>query len=1304
MAILNAYNDLILFHDLDGRYGVFDPNNGDIEVLGDFGLLLTDITYADAHGLLAIDFSTMYSVDINSEILEFKMELPTQFANSFGFSPRLHATYENPYAVVAGTDGMFHSIRVDNGEILTEGSLPDGYSASGDIFWYERGDGTAEWVVSAETGGGLLGKSYEFVRYVYEVVGEDIEYLRADTTSHGVADLWALAPAGTGEDFYGFAGSKIYRFSFEPDVVTQVTDIADLGFMELAGATKIPASLLEEPSDTFVLPRITGNILLELAYIADAAYQQSAGVGDWTPLTTEMLQQVGVTEVIPGFDGNGVQHIHVTDSLLFTTRAHAYVGEVEGRPTIVLAFSGTHESSNFLGAAELFSQAGRWKNYFDAHEPFIRAVANFAQESDYQLLVTGHSLGGILTEATAASLDIEGIPDDAYFVTFASPGSEAEVTGDHSDNLINFVRVDDPVPRTDNILWNRDGVTVNLVTTANPLSLSTANHSMDEKYIPSMERYISKFGADGSDSFRDIEDALLKGNSSLPLLDNPDSPTPDFLVMSAYYSNVPLRGSLDYGIGVLSSSLYLSNAVGDATRPLNSNFSIPSVSYGEITTIEPSAMSEQDVFSRDVELDDIESGQSIYIGGVRDVGVGAVEGSLVIYVDEDNSGEIDSRITIQGDHDLSLLQFEMTDIGLRISYGDPLPMGDSVLMGSNADEEIIGTDGPDIIRGVGGNNVLLGGGGDDVIFGGTGNDTLVGGDGNNHLIVTSGSNVMRGGPGNDVLEARSAGLNILDGGSGDDVLIGFFGPTHYYFDAGWGYDIIIERDGITHSMADIDKIIFREGVDPDDLEFEIDSDANLLISSINESDTILISGQFASPDSAQVELLTFEHMPDVYIDLTVPGDFGLNDDLVPNSPPVVVDDAFTTRPGVEVTGNVLTNDFDPDDAELRVVSFSYAGDGTLTVLADGRFTYIPDTNFEGLEEFVYIVTDGQGGSGTAKVEISVQANETVSEPTVIDEFTAVLDAAGWSWPGELDDSLKSTEPFLNYPDLDSVLDPVIRLYTGMLGRAPDKDGAEYWVTQINAGKSLRDLANGFLQSEEFTGLINQMGGGIEGSIEALYQNVLGRNADEEGRTYWINEWNSGRVDLADIALSFTNSAEYIDTSYSLVQGAKILLWGVNMEELSPEALGFDMLAFAEEQHVAESLVRLYTGVLDREPDIEGFDYWLARTNEPSELDTLSNSFINSAEFLDGEQSVTPEVLIDKLYRNVLDREPDDNGYDYWLDALGSGEIDPGNMVLGFTNSDEYRQESQPLVDDYLQQHYDGGLVGVPVDIESYLLG
>lgn len=324
--------------------------------------------------------------------------------------------------------------------------------------------------------------------------------------------------------------------------------------------------------------------------------------------------------------------------------------------------------------------------------------------------------------------------------------------------------------------------------------------------------------------------------------------------------------------------------------------------------------------------------------------------------------------------------------------------------------------------------------------------------------------------------------------------------------------------------------------------------------------------------------------------------------------------------------------------------------------------------------------------------------------TPVDEFANALVAAGWELPGSLYDELKKQVELIRYSAVENTIDPVIRLYTGLLDRKPDKAGVEYWVSQLNADKDLRDLALGFTASNEFMQLTNQLGEGAEGSVEALYNTIFDRGADSAGRAYWLEQLESDQVELADIALSFTNSAEYVASSYSLVQGAKLLLWGIDLQGLDMKALGFEARPTLAEEEMAAALVRLYTGVLQREPDDEGFGYWLEALASGNSLTSTAGDFFASSEFLNNQTELTSVALIDSLYNQVLEREPDEEGAAYWQLQLQKEGFDEGDLVLAFTNSAEYIKATQTNVDLYVQQHYEQGLIGVPEDIETYLLG
>ncbi len=93
--------------------------------------------------------------------------------------------------------------------------------------------------------------------------------------------------------------------------------------------------------------------------------------------------------------------------------------------------------------------------------------------------------------------------------------------------------------------------------------------------------------------------------------------------------------------------------------------------------------------------------------------------------------------------------------------------------------------------------------------------------------------------------------------------------------------------------------------------------------------------------------------------------------LAINDAPVAEDDVAETPEDMSVTVNVLANDRDKDGDGLRIASASEASNGTVRVASEGGVTYTPESDWNGTDRFTYVVSDGDGLTSEAAVEVKV---------------------------------------------------------------------------------------------------------------------------------------------------------------------------------------------------------------------------------------------------------------------------------------------------------------------------------------------
>ncbi len=99
--------------------------------------------------------------------------------------------------------------------------------------------------------------------------------------------------------------------------------------------------------------------------------------------------------------------------------------------------------------------------------------------------------------------------------------------------------------------------------------------------------------------------------------------------------------------------------------------------------------------------------------------------------------------------------------------------------------------------------------------------------------------------------------------------------------------------------------------------------------------------------------------------------------------------------------------------------------------------------------------------------------------------------------------------------------------------------------------------------------------------------------------------------------------------------------------------------------------RLYKEILKRDADEEGLEYWEKRLKEgDATAEDLARYFFDSKEFK--SQNISDEEFVNRAYETLLGRSPDKEGYDFWVNKLKNGSLDRDKVVDMFIDSPEFR--------------------------------
>ena len=98
--------------------------------------------------------------------------------------------------------------------------------------------------------------------------------------------------------------------------------------------------------------------------------------------------------------------------------------------------------------------------------------------------------------------------------------------------------------------------------------------------------------------------------------------------------------------------------------------------------------------------------------------------------------------------------------------------------------------------------------------------------------------------------------------------------------------------------------------------------------------------------------------------------------------------------------------------------------------------------------------------------------------------------------------------------------------------------------------------------------------------------------------------------------------------------------------------------------------RLYRVVLERDPDPVGKAHWLELLNNGATGADIARGFFFSQEFLARSRQLTDEEFLEILYSTFFDRTPDAGGRAHWLNMMNNG-MSRSTVYGGFINSVEW---------------------------------
>ena len=255
------------------------------------------------------------------------------------------------------------------------------------------------------------------------------------------------------------------------------------------------------------------------------------------------------------------------------------------------------------------------------------------------------------------------------------------------------------------------------------------------------------------------------------------------------------------------------------------------------------------------------------------------------------------------------------------------------------------------------------------------------------------------------------------------------------------------------------------------------------------------------------------------------------------------------------------------------------------------------------------------------------------------EFQSILDNIGINNKGNIKLDLIDRKG-----DLKSIIND---LYRGFYNREGDEAGLNYWADEILYNRNtVAQVVEYFINNDEF----KSKNYSDKEYINVLYKALFGREADESGLNYWVEQLHLGEH-RQFILYNLFNSDE-----------CKTRMTNIGIKNIGQVKMP------TVNDKVKLLVDQLYKGLYGRSGDELGIDYWsnLITSGEKT-ISEVVEIFVNSSEMKD--KNYSDKQFVQAIYRALLRREANSKELNYWVDMIKIGNSRKFVLASNF-NSEE----------------------------------